>query len=291
MAKTIWGNKLELWYTEKWTETCDFSIKVKREVYSEHTGLQDIAFFDSYDFGRFFTLDGLMMVNEKDEFIYHEMIVHTPMAVNPNIKKVLLIGGGDGGTIRELTRYSGVELIDHVEIDKRVVELCREYLPQTSCKFDDKRVNAHFTDGKDFVKAKNNYYDLIIVDSTDPIGPGEGLFTKEFYSDCYAALTDEGILINQHESPYFDDYAKEMRRAHEKIKSLFNIAKVYQFHMPTYASGHWLFGFASKKYDPLQDHDKEAWDSLGLSTKYYNSAIHDASFVLPNYVEEQLQSV
>lgn len=282
---------MELWYTEKWTDACDFSIKVKNEIHSEHTGLQDIAFFDSYDFGRFFTLDGYMMVNEKDEFIYHEMIVHTPMAVNPNIKKVLVIGGGDGGTIRELTRYEGVELIDHVEIDERVVILCKQYLPQTSCKLDDKRVVGNYTDGKEFVKTKTNYYDLILVDSTDPIGPGEGLFTKEFYQDCYNALSEDGILINQHESPYFDDYSKEMKRAHSKIKSLFNISKVYQFHMPTYASGHWLFGFASKKYHPVNDHDKAAWDALNIETKYYNSDIHDASFVLPNYVKEELQSV
>ncbi|MDG2764786.1 polyamine aminopropyltransferase, partial [Vibrio parahaemolyticus] len=201
-----------------YSQTCGLPIKVKNEIYSERTKYQDIAFFDSYDFGRFFTLDGYMMVNEKDEFIYHEMITHVPLAVNPNIKKVLVIGGGDGGTIRELTRYEQIELIHHVEIDERVVELCKEYLPQTACKLNDDRVEAFYTDGVEFIKGKENFYDLILVDSTDPIGPGEGLFTKEFYNNCYKALNENGILVNQHESPYFPNTAKEMKKAHAKLK-------------------------------------------------------------------------
>ncbi len=281
---------MELWYSEKNTETCKFSIKVKEQIYSEQTPFQRIAFFESYDFGRFFTLDGLMMVNEKDEFIYHDMITHVPMAVNPNIEKVLVIGGGDGGTIRELTRYPGIKSIDFVEIDERVVQLCKEYLPLTSCKVDDERVNPHFVDGIKFIKEKKDYYDLILVDSTDPIGPGEGLFTKEFYTDCYDALNKNGILINQHESPYFPNYAKEMMKAHKKLKSIFDVCKVYQFHMPTYASGHWLFGFASKGLDPIKDHNRVAWESLGLKTKYYNSDLHQGSFALPSYVIEKLNS-
>jgi len=281
---------MELWYSEKSTETCKFSIKVKEQIYSEQTPFQKIAFFESYDFGRFFTLDGLMMVNEKDEFIYHDMITHVPMAVNPDIKTVLVIGGGDGGTIRELTRYPGIKSIDFVEIDERVVQLCKEFLPQTSCKLEDPRVNNHFVDGIEFIKEKKDHYDLILVDSTDPIGPGEGLFTKEFYTDCYNALNSNGILINQHESPYFPNYAKEMMKAHTKLKSIFDVCKVYQFHMPTYASGHWLFGFASKGLDPVKDHKKEQWESLELKTKYYNSQLHQGCFALPTYVLEQLNN-
>ncbi|TJX15355.1 polyamine aminopropyltransferase [Tissierella creatinini] len=281
---------MELWFSEKNTETCKFSIKVKEQIYSEQTPFQKIAFFESYDFGRFFTLDGLMMVNEKDEFIYHDMIVHVPMAVNPDIKKVLVIGGGDGGTVRELSRYKSIETIHLVDIDERVVRLCQKYLPQTACGFDDPRVKTYFEDGVAFVKKNTSYYDLILVDSTDPIGPGEGLFTKDFYNDCYNALNENGILINQHESPYFENYAKEMKKAHVKLKSIFDVCKVYQFHMPTYASGHWLFGFASKGLDPIKDHRKDKWESLGLKTKYYNSGIHLGAFLLPTYVEEKLNS-
>jgi len=280
---------MELWFTEKYSQNCGLTIKVKNEIYSERTKYQDIAFFDSYDFGRFFTLDGYMMVNEKDEFIYHEMITHVPLAVNPQIKKVLVIGGGDGGTIRELSRYEHIELIHHVEIDERVVELCKQYLPQTACKFDDERVEAFYTDGVEFVKDKENFYDLILVDSTDPIGPGEGLFTKEFYRNCYKALNENGILVNQHESPYFPTTAKEMKKAHAKLKGIFEICKVYQFHMPTYASGHWLFGFASKTLDPIEDHKKDEWEKYGIKTKYYNSFLHEGAFALPNYVIDLLE--
>ena len=280
---------MELWYTEQHTKDVRFSIKVDKELYSEQTEFQRIDILESNEFGRFFTLDGLMMVTEKDEFIYHEMIVHVPMAVNMKIKKVLVIGAGDGGTIRELTKYKSIEKIDMVEIDKRVVEVCKEYLPQTACKLDDDRVNIYYQDGLKFVRGKENEYDLIIVDSTDPFGPGEGLFTKEFYGNCYKALTEEGILVNQHESPYYAEYAKSMKDAHEKIQGIFKVHKVYQAHIPTYPSGHWLFGFASKKYDPIKDLKADAWNELRLETNYYNTELHVGCFALPTYVKKQLE--
>ncbi|NFG23585.1 polyamine aminopropyltransferase [Clostridium botulinum] len=279
---------MELWYTEKHTEDVKFSIRVDRELYTEQSKFQRIDILESKEFGRFFTLDGLMMVTEKDEFIYHDMIVHVPMATNPNIKKVLVIGAGDGGTIRELTRYKTIEKIDMVEIDESVVEVCKKYLPKTACKLEEERVDIVYEDGLKFVRNKENEYDLIIVDSTDPFGPGEGLFTKEFYGNCYKALSEDGILVNQHESPYYEYYAKSMKDAHEKIQGLFKINKVYQAHIPTYPSGHWLFGFASKKYDPIKDLNAEAWNSLGIQTKYYNTDLHVGCFALPTYVIDML---
>ncbi|MGM9934333.1 polyamine aminopropyltransferase [uncultured Clostridium sp.] len=280
---------MELWYTEQHTENVRFSIKVEKQLHSEQTEFQRIDILESKEFGRFFTLDGLMMVTEKDEFIYHDMIVHVPMATNPNIKNVLVIGAGDGGTIRELTKYKSIKNIDMVEIDERVVEVCKKYLPQTACKFDDDRVNLFFEDGLRFVRNKENEYDLIIVDSTDPFGPGEGLFTKEFYGNCYKALKEDGILVNQHESPYYESYAKSMQDAHEKIYGLFKIHRVYQAHIPTYPSGHWLFGFASKEYDPVKDLKADVWNNLGIETKYYNTELHVGCFALPNYVKKLLQ--
>ena len=281
----------KLWYSEYYTENCKFDIKINKQIHSEQTPCQKIDFFKSDEFGTFFTLDGYMMVNERDEFIYHDMIVHVPMAVNPNIKRVLVIGGGDGGTVRELTRYEKIEEIYFVEIDERVVQLCQKYLPLTASKSKNKRVRMYFEDGVKFVKKYKDYYDLIIVDSTDPIGPGEGLFTIGFYRDCYNALNKSGILVNQHESPYYAEDAREMKRAHAKLKNIFEIARVYQYHMPTYASGHWLFGFASKVLDPIKDHKRDEWEKLGLKTKYYNSDIHIGSFMLPTYVREMLESV
>lgn len=281
---------MELWYTEEHSENIRFSIRVDKQLYSGQSDFQRIDIFESKEFGRFFTLDGLMMVTEKDEFIYHDMITHIPMAVNPAIKKVLVIGAGDGGTVRELTRYSTIEHIDMVEIDKMVVDVCLEYLPQTSCKLKDERVSLIFEDGLKFVRTKSNEYDLIIVDSTDPFGPGEGLFTKEFYGNCFNALKEDGILVNQHETPYYASYAKSMQRAHKRIQEFFPICRVYQAHIPTYPSGHWLFGFASKKYDPIKDLNAERWNKLGLETKYYNTDLHVGSFAIPNYVKDLLKA-
>lgn len=279
---------MELWYTELHTKNVRFSIKIDKPVITVDGDFQRIDVFDSQEFGRVLVLDGYLMITEKDEFIYHEMITHVPMAVNPDIKNVLVIGAGDGGTIRELTRYNTIENIDMVEIDKAVVDVCKEYFPQTASKLTDSRVNIFYEDGLKYVRRKNNEYDLIIVDSTDPFGPGEGLFTKEFYGNCYTALKDNGILINQHESPYYSDDAKAMSRTHKQIQAVFPVSTVYQVHIPTYPSGHWLFGFASKGLKPVEDLKVDSWNSLGFNTKYYNTDVHKGAFYLPNYVKELL---
>ena len=252
---------MEFWFSEKHTPNVQISIRVDKQLYSGKSEFQRIDVFESPEFGRFLTLDGYMMLTEKDEFIYHEMITHVPMAVHPDVKKVLVIGAGDGGVIRELVRYPEIESIDMVEIDSLVVDVCKQYLPQTACRFDDPRLTLHFEDGLRFVRFKENEYDLIIVDSTDPFGPGEGLFTKEFYGNCCKALKDDGILINQHVSPFYHDDALACQRAHKNIVNTFPIAKVYQAHIPTYPSGHWLFGFASKKYHPLRDLNENRWNA------------------------------
>jgi spermidine synthase len=280
---------MELWYTENHTEEARFSIRVDRHLISHQSKYQRIDVFESKEFGRILTLDGYLMVTEKDEFIYHDMITHVPMATNPEIKKVLVIGAGDGGAVRELLRYKTIEHIDMVEIDEDVVSICKEYLPFTAGWLTDEKVHLFFEDGLKYVRRQENKYDLIIVDSTDPFGPGEGLFTKEFYGNCYRALKEDGIMVNQHESMYYSSYAVSMKRAHQRIKEIFPVAKIYQAHIPTYPSGHWLFGFASKKYDPIKDLDAERWNKLGLKTKYYNTDLHVGAFAIPNYIKEQLE--
>lgn len=282
---------MELWFTEKHTPNVELSIKVDRQLFTGQSDYQRIDVFDSKEFGRFLTLDGYMMLTEKDEFIYHEMMVHVPMAVHPSAKRVLIIGGGDGGVVRELTRYASVEYIDLVEIDELVVEVCKKYLPQTSCCLGDERVHIHYEDGLKFIRHCDNEYDLILVDSTDPFGPGEVLFTKEFYGSCYKALKEDGIVVNQHESPFYEADAAAMQRAHKRIVESFPISKVYQAHIPTYPSGHWLFGFASKKYHPIHDLKDTAWNLLSLKTRYYNTRLHVGAFALPSYVEEMLRDV
>jgi spermidine synthase len=280
---------MDLWYTETHADDARFSIKIDRQLASLQSEYQRIDVFESKEFGKILTLDGFLMITEKDEFIYHDMITHVPMAINPNIKKVLVIGAGDGGTIRELTRYKTITHIDMVEIDEEVVKVCKEYFPQTTSGLTDERVHIHFEDGLKFVRRKDNEYDLVIVDSTDPFGPGEGLFTKEFYGNCYRALVDDGIMVNQHESMYYTSYAESMKRAHRRIQDTFPITKIYQAHIPTYPSGHWLFGFASKKFHPVKDLNEDYWDGLGLKTKYYNTKLHRGAFAIPNYIIDLLE--
>lgn len=281
---------MELWFTENHTDNVKFTIRVDKHIESIQSNFQKIDVFQTPEFGKVLVIDDYVMLTEKDEFIYHEMITHVPMAVNPNIKKILVIGAGDGGTVRELTRYDSVESIDMVEIDEIVVEVCKKHIPQTASKLNDKKVNLYFEDGLKFVKTKKNEYDLIIVDSTDPFGPGLELFSMEFYENCYNALVGDGILVNQHESPYYKNDAEAMQSAHKKIKSVFPIAKVYQAHIPTYGSGHWLFGFASKKYDPVKDLNEDTWNSIGLETNYYNTKLHKGAFYIPNYVIKLLNN-
>ena len=282
---------MELWFSENHTENVKLSIRINKQLHSEESDFQRIDVFESPEFGRFLALDGYLMLTEKDEFIYHEMITHVPMAVHPNVKDVLVIGAGDGGVMRELSKYPQIEKIDVVEIDERVVEVCKAYLPKTAIGVEDKRINLYFQDGLKYIRRCENSYDLIIVDSTDPFGPGEGLFTKEFYGNCYKALKEDGIMVNQHESPFYDEDALAMKRAHKRIVASFNLSRVYQVHIPTYPSGHWLFGFASKKYHPVKDFDETMWCQYAIETKYYNPNIHRGAFYLPNYVQELLIDV
>ena len=283
--------KMELWFSEPHTPNVKLSIRVDRQLYSGQSEFQRIDVFESPEFGRFLVLDGYIMLTEKDEFIYHEMITHVPMAVHPHVEKALVIGAGDGGVVRELTKYPEIKQIDMVEIDEQVVQISRAYLPRTACRLDDQRVSIHYEDGLKFVRSKENEYDLIIVDSTDPFGPGEGLFTKEFYGNCYKALREEGIMENQHESPFYEEDATACMRAHKRIVESFPISRVYQAHIPTYPSGHWLFGFASKRYHPVRDLDGERWLARELDTKYYTPRLHEGAFCLPAYVERLLRRV
>lgn len=284
---------MELWFSENHTKNVKFSVRVTKQLYSHKSDFQQIDVFESPEFGRFLTLDGYMMLTEKDEFIYHEMITHVPMAVHPNVRNVLVIGGGDGGTVRELLKYPEIETIDLVEIDEEVVEVSKKYLKQTAACLDNKdgRIRFYFADGLKYIRRCEDMYDLIIVDSTDPFGPGEGLFTMEFYGNCQKALREDGIMVNQHESPFYDEDAIAMQRAHKRIVNSFDICRVYQAHIPTYPSGHWLFGFASKKYHPLRDFDPKRWEKRGIKTKYYTTHLHKGAFYVPAYVEELLSGV
>ena len=282
---------MELWFSEFHTPDVKHSIRVQRHLYSQKTAYQQIDIYDTPEFGRVLTLDGNVMLTERDEFIYDEMMTHVPMAVHPNIQDVLVIGAGDGGVVRELARYDTIRSIDLVEMDAQGIEACRRFLPENACRLDDERVHIYFDNALRFIRRKQAQYDLIIVDSNDPFGPSEGYFTREFYGICYNALRDDGILVNQQGSPFYRHDAEAMQRSHQRIVRTFPISGVYQAHIPTYAAGYWLFGFASKKYHPTDDLNKEKWLSLHLDTKYYTVRLHTGAFFLPAFLERMLEEV
>ncbi len=271
------------------TDNVKMSIRVDKQLFSGTSDLQRIDVFDSQEFGKFITLDGSVIFSEKDEFTYDEMIVHVPMAVHPNVRKVLVIGGGDGGVARELSYYEEIEEIDVVEPDEMFVNVCREFFPDNACGLDDKRVNLHNRDGLRFLRGKMDEYDLIINDSTDPLGHTAGLFTKEFYGSCFKALKEDGIMVYQHGSPFFDEDEDACRAMHRKAFKSFPISRVYQAHIPTCPSGYWLFGFASKKYHPIRDLNAPRWNARGIKTWYYTTNLHTGAFMLPKYVEDLLE--
>lgn len=282
---------MDIWYSDNHTDNVNFSIRINKQLFCAQSEFQRIDILESVDMGKILVSDGDLLFSEKDEFIYHEMITHVPMAVHPNVEKVLVIGGGDGGVVRELIKYDFIKRIDVVEIDQLLVEVCREYLPEIAGSLNDKRVNIYNEDGLRFIRSKEDEYDLIIIDSPNPFGPGEGLFTKEFYGNCFNALHDDGIMINQNESPFYEEEAFQCQRMHKRILETFPICRVYQAHIPSYPSGHWLFGFASKKYHPIKDLNDKRWQDMHIKTRYYCPRLHVGVFALPVYVEELLKDV
>ena len=282
---------MEIWFSEFHTPDVKHSIRMKRHLYSEKSEYQQIDIFDTPEFGRVLALNGSVVLTERDEVIYDEMITHIPMAVHPNVRDILVIGAGDGGVVRELIRYEDVRRIDLVEMDPMVLDACRKYLPENARGLDDERVHIFYDNALRFIRRKSEEYDLIIVDSMDPFGPSEGYFTREFYGICYHALREDGIMVNQQGSPFYRHDAEAMQRSHQRIIKLFPVSRVYQAHIPTYAAGYWLFGFASKKYHPIDDFDEERWKSRKLETDYYTPRLHKGSFYLPAFLEKMLMEV
>ena len=280
---------MEIWFSELHTDNVKLSVRIDRQIFSGASEYQRIDVFESEEFGKFIALDGAIVFSEKDEFIYDEMVTHVPMAVHPDVKDVLIIGGGDGGVAKELLRYPGIRSIDLVETDRLFVKVCKEICPRLSAGLKDERVRVYYDDGLRFLRSKCEVYDLIINDSTDPFGYTEGLFTKEFYGSCYKALRKDGIMVYQHGSPFYSEDEMACRSMHRKAYRSFPISRVYQAHIPTCASGYWLFGFASKKYHPVTDFKPEKWNRLEIDTKYYTTNLHMGAFMLPRYVEALLE--
>ncbi len=279
---------MEFWFEELHTDNVKMSIRVDRQLFSGESEYQRIDVFHSPEFGRFLVSNGSVIFSEADEFVYDEMIVHVPMAVHPGVKKVLVIGGGDGGVARELSRYPEIEEIDVVEEDQLFIDVCKEWFPDNACGLEDPRVKIYNENGLRFLRSRQDQYDLIINDCTDPLGHTAGMFTKEFYGNCFRALHEDGIMVYQHGSPFFDVDEEACRAMHRKAFRSFPINRVYQAHIPTCPAGYWLFGFASKKYHPLKNFDAKRWNERNIKTWYYTTNMHGGSFMLPRYVEDLL---
>lgn len=269
---------MELWYTEKQTPNMGITCLIQETLCHIKTPFQDLAVIDTLQFGKMLVLDGMVQTTEKDEFVYHEMIAHIAMQTHPEPKHVLVVGGGDGGAIREILKYDSVETATLVEIDEAVIEMSKKYLPDIAGGLSDPRVKVLVADGIEHVKQSAGVYDIILVDSTEPVGPAIGLFSEEFYADIYRALKKDGLMVAQTESPFFNRDLIE--NVFDRIGRVFPLVKLYLASVPTYPSGLWSFTAGSKCYDPEDCKQKP------VETKYYNFAVHQGAFRLPNFVRE-----
>ncbi|WP_124728794.1 polyamine aminopropyltransferase [Staphylospora marina] len=271
---------MELWFTEKQTENHGITTKVKRTLHHEVTEFQKLDVIETAQFGNMLVLDGMVMTTDKDEFVYHEMITHIAMNTHPHPEQVLVVGGGDGGVIREVLRYPTVKRAVLAEIDGKVIEASKKYFPAIAGMLDDPRVDVQVTDGVRYIQENKGRFDVIIVDSTEPIGPAVGLFQKPFYEGISEALKEDGIMVAQTDTPWFKPDL--IRQVFRDISSTFPIARTYTANIPTYPSGLWSFTLGSKKYDPLEVNE----DNLKrFDTRYYRPELHKAVFRLPAFVE------
>ena len=258
-------------------------------LYSEKSPYQTVEVIESPYFGKMLLNDGVIMITEKDEFVYHEMISHVPLFIHPCPKNVLVIGGGDGGTAREVIRHPSIKLCKVVEIDSLVVESCKKHIPQTASSYSDPKVEVKIEDGIQYVLNTNKKYDLVIVDSSDPIGPAVPLFGEEFYKGVYNILNDDGIVVSQAESPFY--LPESQKKLFSITNSLFPIVNFYHYGNFSYPGGLWSFLFASKKYHPIKDFKEERVQKSFLDFKYYNTGIHKASFASPTFLKKSLSSI
>lgn len=274
------------WFSETLYPEFQQSLTIDDVLFEGCTAFQDAVIFRNSRFGRVLTLDGVVQTTERDEFCYHEMMAHVPMIAHGAVEKVLIIGGGDGGVLRETLKHPTVQTT-MIELDETVVEICREHMPSLSDgAFDNDRADVRFMDGIKFVKETDEKFDVIIVDSTDPIGPGKVLFTDDFYSDCARCLIERGILVTQSGVTFMQ--GEEARATYQRMTSQFADSSFYITQVPTYAAGFMTFGWGCHSTEPRQTplyEIERRLAPLNLKTKYYTSAMHVASFALPGYIE------
>ncbi len=271
---------MELWYTELQTPNLGFSCKIKETLWSVQTSYQELAVLDTFQFGKMLVLDGMVQTTDIDEFVYHEMIVHVPMRTHPNPSDVLVIGGGDGGAIREVCKYPSLKQATLVEIDDQVVQASRRFFPQISSSLTDPRVKIVHADGVEYIRSFHEAFDVVIVDSTEPVGPAESLFQTPFYQAVYKALKPDGLMVAQTESPFVN--ADLIRSVQARIHSVFPDTYLYLASIPTYPSGLWSFTLGSRRYNPLFPENPY----VPQDTRYYTPDVHQGAFSLPRFVSD-----
>jgi spermidine synthase len=269
-----------IWLVENDRDNMKLYYKVKKILSTRQSPFQQINIIDSYDFGRCLVLDGVMQTTELDGYIYNEMISHIPVITHPNPKRVLIVGGGDCGAANELTKYSYLETIDMVEIDRLVVEESINWLPRISGNVpNDSRVNFVYQNGIDYVKGKKNMYDIAIIDSSDPVGPAMALFSEEFYADIKACLKEDGLMVCQSQSPIFN--TDILRSTRSILKRHYLLVKTYKAVVPSYPGGMWSFTLASLKHDPADAN----LERLSTDTRYVTKELFHSAFVLPRFMQ------
>ena len=277
-------------YTETLYDSYGQEFSIDKVYFENKTDHQHLIIFENAKFGRVMALDGIIQTTEADEFIYHEMLTHVPLLAHGNVKRVLIIGGGDGGMLREVCKHSSVEHIIQVEIDEQVVDMCKEHLPNHSAgAYDDPRVHIVIDDGANFVRECTEKFDVIISDSTDPIGPGDVLFTSDFYSDCKKCLSDGGILVTQNGVAYMQ--LDEVTTTAKRLQPYFSDHTFYSAAVPTYIGGIMTFAWASDNAalrTITAETIAQRFADGNIKTRYYNPAIHVASFALPQYILDAL---
>jgi spermidine synthase len=276
------------WYTEAFEDRTAFSVRISAKLFDEESTFQRIEVFDSVFMGKVLILGGCFMVTERDSFVYHEMLAHPAMSVLKDPKKALVIGGGDGGAVTELVKYPGLQSVTLCEIDPDVVSTCKQFFPEISAGLQDGRVTVVNDDGAAYVASWKDEFDLVLVDSTDPVGPGKALFEIGFYEAVKASLKTGGIAVFQTESPHF--MAEVFSSSFKDLSGVFGSAgtKPYLATIPSYPGGLWSFTFCSRDRDPLGEAPAALPASLQQSLRYYNPGIHRAAFALPAFVEALL---
>ncbi len=263
------------------------AIKAGKVLFSDQSEFQKVEVFETESvLGRVLTLDDLMMTTEGDEYHYHEMIAHIPMMHHKEPKTVLVIGGGDGGTVREVLKHDTVEKVVLCEIDGMVIDACKKFLPTISCELDNPKCEILVEDAIEYIKGKENMFDIVLIDSTDPMGPGEGLFTEEFYTNVKRSLKPGGIVAAQSESPFVNK--EEIKKMYDLLKKVFPVCSTYTSNIPTYPGGYWAWAFCSETVKPLSYFDERRCEAISKTCKIYNKAYHNARFALPNYLKDLL---